>query len=194
MLDEIVLRQLLKQSDKNFEVTACYGKNGKDHLRKNIDRFNRAAVHKPFIVLTDLDNEDCPPGLIGRWLPQGQHNNLVLRIAIREVESWLLADAERIASFLGVRADRIPPWPDMTPDPKARLVDLARQSRRREIREDVVPTSGTTTQVGRNYVGQLMQFATTSWRIGAARLRSPSLHKAMTAVQRFSPVVATASE
>ena len=107
MLDEIVLRQLLKQSGKEFGVTACYGRRGKDHLRQNIVRFNHAAVHKPFIVLTDLDGEDCPPGLIGRWLPDGQHSNLALRIAVREVESWLLADVARFADFLGVRADPI---------------------------------------------------------------------------------------
>ncbi len=190
MLDEIVLRQLLKQSGKEFEVTACYGRRGKDHLRQNIVRFNHAAVHKPFIVLTDLDGEDCPPGLIGRWLPDGQHSNLVLRIAVREVESWLLADAARFADFLGVRADRLPEWPDMTPDPKAFTVNLAQHSRRRDIREDIVPAFGTTAQVGRNYVGRLMEFATTSWQIDKTVCRrSPSLNKAMTAVERFSPKV-----
>jgi hypothetical protein len=192
MLDEIVLRQLIKQSGKSFEVTACYGLRGKDHLRENIVRFNRAAVHKPFIVLTDLDDEDCPPGLIGRWLPHGQHSNLVLRIAVTEIESWLLADAARFADFLGVRADRLPEWPDMTPDPKAFTVSLAQRSRRRSIREDIVPASGTTAQVGRNYVGRLMEFATISWQIDKAACRhSPSLNKAMTAVQSFSPKVAT---
>ena len=194
-LDEIVLRQLLKQSGKAFEVTACYGRQGKDHLRQNIGRFNHAAVHKPFIVLADLDDEDCPPGLIGRWLPGGQHNNLVLRIAVKQVESWLLADAERFADFLGVRTDRVPQSSDATPNPKAFLVDLAQRSRKRDIRDDIIPISGATAQVGRNYVGQLMRFATTSWRIDStACRRSPSLHKAMTAVQRFSPRLARQSQ
>jgi len=193
-LDEIVLRQLLKQSSKAFEVTACYGRQGKDHLRQNIGRFNQAAVHKPFIVLADLDDEDCPPGLIGRWLPSGRHNNLVLRIAVKEVESWLLADAERFADFLGVRTDRMPQSPDTTPDAKGFLVDLAKRSRKRGIRDDIIPISGTTAQVGRNYVGQLMRFATTSWQIDTtACQRSLSLHKAMTALERFSPTLASQS-
>lgn len=193
--DEIVLRQLLKQSGKDFKVTACYGRKGKDHLRQNISRLNHAAVHKPFIVLADLDNEDCPPGLVGRWLPDGRHNNLVLRIAVREVESWLFADAERFANFLGVRKDRMPQSPDTTSDPKALLVDLARRSRKRDIRDDIVPAAETTTQVGRNYVGQLIRFATTSWQIdNTARTRSPSLLKAIEAVQQFSPRVAAQSQ
>ena len=194
-LDEIVLRQLLKQSGKGFEVTACYGRQGKDHLHQNIGRFNHAAVHKPFIVLADLDDEDCPSGLIGRWLPGGRHNNLVLRIAVKEIESWLLADTERFADFLGVRTGRMPQSPDTTPDPKAFLVNLARRSRKRNIRDDIIPISETTAQVGRNYVGQLMRFATTSWRIDStACRRSPSLHKALTAIQRFSPRLAMQSQ
>ncbi|MGA2866222.1 MAG: hypothetical protein ABSF95_17250 [Verrucomicrobiota bacterium] len=188
VLDEVVLRQLIEQSGPRFEVTACYGKRGKDHLRQNISRFNQAAVHKPFIILTDLDDEDCPPGLISRWLPSGPHCNLILRIAVREVESWLVADAERFARFLGVGEARLPQWPDLIPDPKADLVQLARRSRKRDIREDLIPASGSTSKVGRNYAGQLIQFASGGWTADAAACqRSPSLRKGLLSLRKFSP-------
>jgi len=188
VLDETVLHRLLSESGKPFEINACYGRRGKDYLRQNVTRFNEAAVHKPFLVLTDLDEEDCAPSLVGRWLPRGRHANLILRIAVREVESWLLADVERFADFLGVRRERMPQWPDITPNPKELVVNLARSSRKRDIREDLVPVIGGTSRVGKNYVGQLMRFVTTIWKVDAlAQQRSPSLRRALLALQRFSP-------
>lgn len=188
-LDELVLRRLVSDSGRAFTVRACYGKRGKDHLRQNVPRFNTAAVHHPFVVLTDLDDEDCAPGLVARWLPRGRHANLILRIAVREVEAWLLADAERFAEFLGVRRERMPPWPDQAPNPKELVVALARQSRKRNIREEIVPSLGSTSKVGKNYVGQLMGFVTDHWRVDAALQRSPSLARALHALQQFNPLL-----
>jgi len=138
-LDEQVLRQLLRQSGKPFASGVCYGMRGKDNLRANVARFDYAAAHVTFIILTDLDHEDCPPGLITHWLPQGRNNNLLLRVAVREVESWLLADRKHIAEFLGIPMAKIPQQPDDCDDPKTLLVSLARRSNTRDIREDLVP-------------------------------------------------------
>jgi hypothetical protein len=187
-LDEQVLRQLLRQSGKPFAPGVCYGKRGKDNLRANMARFNHAAAHVPFIILTDLDHEDCPPGLISRWLPQGRNSNLLLRVAVREVESWLLADRKRFAEFLGVAVTKLPHQPDDCDDPKLLLMNLARRSNQRDIREDLVPAPGSTSKVGRNYVGQLTGFVTTNWRVDdATRLCSRSLDRAMRALEKFSP-------
>lgn len=188
LLDEQVLRQLLEQSGRPFAPGVCYGKKGKDHLKQNVARFNQAAAHVPFIILTDLDEEDCPPGLIGRWLPKGCHNNLVLRIAVREVESWLLADREHLAEFLRIPAILIPQQTDNCADPKSLLIDLAKRSPRRDIREDIVPVPGSTSKVGKNYVGQLTKFVTSKWHVDdASRSHSPSLDKAMKALIGFAP-------
>lgn len=188
LLDEQILRRLIQQSGKPFAPGVCYGKRGKDHLRQNIARFNQAAVHIPFIVLTDLDDEDCPPGMLSRWLPRGRNNNLVLRIAVREVEAWLLADRERLAAFLSVAVSKIPPRPDECVDPKQEIVNLARRSSKREIREDVVPASGSTSRIGKNYIGQLTDFVTYKWRADhAVRQRSPSLDRALRALETFTP-------
>ena len=153
LLDEQVLRRLLTHTGRDYVPTVCYGKRGKDHLRQNIARFNHAAEYTPYVILTDLDNDDCAPQLIDRWLPQGRHSNLTLRIAVREVEAWLLADRERFARFLGVAESKIPLLPDEVRDPKLLVVNLARQSRKRAVREDLVPVSGGTSQVRKNYVG-----------------------------------------
>ncbi len=61
---------------------------------------------------------------------------------VRHVEAWLLADRERISAFLGVGTVKVPRDPETLEDPTRTLVDLARQSRRRDIREDMVPRPG----------------------------------------------------
>lgn len=190
LLDEQILRRLLTQTGRDYLPTACYGKQGKDHLRQNTPHFNHAAEHTPFVILTDLDNEDCAPSLIDRWLPRGRNHNLILRIAVREVETWLLADRERFARFLGVAESKLPVRPDEVDDPKLLVVNLAHQSRQRAIREDLAPTAGSTSQIGKNYVGQLSQFVSKEWTIDAqTRQHSPSLDRAIIALQQFSPKI-----
>ncbi|NUM78458.1 hypothetical protein HUU40_29210 [candidate division KSB1 bacterium] len=189
-LEELVLRQLVKQSGKPFTTGVCYGKRGKVYLHGNVKRFNSAARLVPFVILTDLDNEECSPALIRRLLPESRSRNLLVRVAVREVEAWLLADRQRLATFLGVPAAKIPTQPDDCEDPKAVLVNLARRSRRREIREDLVPAPLSTSKVGKNYVGRLSQFVTTMWQVkDLARRNSPSLEKALRALEQFAPII-----
>jgi hypothetical protein len=122
--------------------------------------------------------------IVNRWLPHGRNSNLILRIAVHEVEAWLMADREHLlAEFLGIPVAKIPQQTDDCNEPKLLLVNLARHSRKRHIREDLVPMPGSTSKVGRNYTGQLIRFAISAWRVDdAARRYSPSLDRAMNAV------------
>ena len=90
---------------------------------------------------------DCAPLLRNSWLPQVAPG-LCFRVAVRAVEAWLLADAEHIADFLGVARSRVPSNPETLDDPKAAMVALGRTSRRRDIREDMVPRDGSGRRVG----------------------------------------------
>ncbi len=73
------------------------------------------------------------------WINKPQPPRLCFRVAVRAVEAWLFADAESIALFLGVTRSQIRSQPEMLPDPKQTLVELARKSPRKEIRQDMVP-------------------------------------------------------
>ena len=87
--------------------------------------------------------------------------------AVREVEAWLLADAARLGRFLGVPAARIPLSPDTLRNPKQEMVNLARRSRSRSIREDLVPRPEGGRQVGPAYTSRLIEFvqgAANGWR------------------------------
>ncbi|RLF63060.1 MAG: hypothetical protein DRN33_04790, partial [Thermoplasmata archaeon] len=85
-----------------------FGKEGKPLLRKKIEGYNNAARRSPWVVLVDLDHdEECAPLLRNEWLPQPA-SKMCFRIAVREVEAWLLADRKGIASFLGVSQSAVP--------------------------------------------------------------------------------------
>jgi hypothetical protein len=109
------------------------------------------------------------------------------RVAVREVEAWLLADRASMALFLKVPLALIPRDPDGLDDPKLRLVDLARRSRQRDIRVDLVPREGSGRAVGPAYTSRLVEFAGKMWRPDAAAAHSDSLRRCR---QRIAELVA----
>jgi len=99
-VDEAIVRRIIAVA--GAEPGAVYGKAGKDYLRRKINGYNNAARHSPWIVLVDLDHDaDCAPALCEEWLPTAAPR-LCFRVAVREAESWLIADAEALAPFLSV--------------------------------------------------------------------------------------------
>jgi hypothetical protein len=128
-------------------------------------------------VLVDLDHDaDCAPILRDSWLP-APSRFMCFRVAVREVEAWLLADRQRIARFLGVALAKVPHTPDLIDDPKGAMVNLARRSRRKEIREDMVPLPGSGRPEGPAYASRLIEFSSTLWRPGIAERQSDSLRR-----------------
>jgi len=86
----------------------------------------------------------------------------------------------------GVSVSKVPFRPEECDDPKLVLINLARQSRKRNIRDDIPPLPGSTSKIGKNYVGQLAHFVTTEWRVNdIARSHSPSLDGAIRALEKF---------
>ncbi len=188
-LDELVLRQLLAQNAPHLQAGACYGKRGRDWMDKNLTKYNNAAQHWPFIALADLERAECPPDLLHLWFPHGRNDNLQARIAVRMVETWLLADREACAEFLGIAVHHIPQFPEAENNPKQLLVNLARRSRFRAIKDDIAPVPNATSVVGRNYLGQLGKFVIEHWQSNRAQIHSYSLQRAIRALHQFQPNV-----
>jgi len=187
-LSETIVRRLLDYTDRSYAVGVAYGRRGYGYLRGTIRGWNRAASGIPFIVLTDLDHHLCPTALIQEWLPEPKSPNLLLRVAVREVEAWLLADRTNLANYLSVSPTRVPAEPDSLPDAKASLVDLAGRSRSREVRAGIAPKRGSTAKQGPDYNASLSDFARSHWNINAARLSSPSLARTIARLGVFTPV------
>jgi hypothetical protein len=169
MIDEAVLRRLVMEVGAT--AGPVYGKNGKAFLLERLSAYNQAAQFSPWIILIDLDDDDdCAPPCRKSCLPNPAPC-LCFRIAVREIESWLLADRERLARFLSVAVSRIPLDSEKLASPKSTMVELARHSRQRGIREDMVPRPGSGRKVGPAYTAQLIDFARDSkrgWRPNVA--------------------------
>lgn len=150
-----------------------FGKRGKDFIRQNLNAYNKAAKVIPYLVLVDLDSDECPLSLISSWFPFKKNDNLIFRIAVREAESWLISDRSNFASFMGVSKDIIPLKPEYLPDPKMYIINLAKRSRKRNIRDDLIPAGNAT--VGRNYNTCLADFVYRKWDAKKAMKHSKSL-------------------
>ncbi|MEG4034659.1 hypothetical protein QUA03_12625 [Microcoleus sp. S36b_A4] len=187
VLSEAVLKQMLKQSQRPFSVGQCLNQRGYGKIKKVISGLNYAAKGMPYLVLTDLDNAECPLVIISEWLTQPKHPNLLFRIAVKEVEAWLLAHREGFAQFLGISVDLIPGDADRIPDPKQLLINLAKKSKKRNLREAIVPDRNSTAKIGKDYNGQLIHFVNQSWQVASAQTNSPSLERAMNAIVNFQP-------
>jgi hypothetical protein len=148
---------------------------GKDKLDGRLNGYNNAARHAPWLVLRDLDSDAaCAPELVSARLGSpsaGMH----FRIAVRATEAWLMADRQRLARFLGVPEARVSAAPEALTDPKRTLVDLARRSRFRAVRDDMVPARATSAQVGPGYTSRITEFVQEYWRPAVAARLSPSL-------------------
>jgi len=186
-LSEAVLREMLHQSQRPFLVGACLNRGGYGYIKKIMPGLNHAAKGMPYLVLTDLDNAPCPLAVISSWLPQPKHPNLIFRIAVREVEAWLLAHREAFSEFLGISTNSIPINVDEIADPKQFLINLARNSAKRNLRDAIVPAPTSTAKVGKDYNGQLIQFVHQSWQVELAQNSSGSLQRAMNAIIKFDP-------
>lgn len=187
-LGETVLHTLLFKSEHDFKVGACYGRTGSAYLKKRIRGFNNAARGTPFLVLTDLNSTECAPILIRDWLPVPRHNNLIFRIAVREVESWLMADRASFARFFGIRISIVTNLPDELPDPKKYLLELVSRSPKRELKRAIIPADESTAKIGPDYNGVLSRFVRNKWNVDEAAKVSPSLSCAIDAIKSFRPI------
>ena len=187
-LSEAVLKKILHIAKDRFLVTGCYGLRGNIYLKRNIIGFNNAAKGSPFLVLTDLDTSECPPALIKEWLPYPKHHNLLFRIAVKEVEAWLLADWSGFARYLSIAREGVSLNVESIKDPKRKLIELAQKSRNRRLREAIVPSSKSDARQGPDYNGVLINFVNEFWNVEAAMSNSISLKKAVKSVIDFKPV------
>jgi hypothetical protein len=185
-VDEAVLRRLIHVIGAT--PGPIYGKRGKDRLVQQVTAYSHAARLAPWVVLMDLDRDaDCAPILRNRLLPD-LAPALCFRIAVRAIEAWLLADRERFAEYFGIVLSKVPPQPEVLTDPKRAVVDLARSSRRKEIRHDLVPRQESGRTVGPAYTSHLLAYiqeGPNGWRPSIAAEGAQSLKRALRCLERL---------
>jgi hypothetical protein len=75
---------------------------------------------------------------------------------------------------------------DLDPNPKETLINIARTSRNRSIREDLVPRQASGAKVGPLYVPRLIEFAEKLWRPDIAANESESLRRCILALSTLT--------
>jgi hypothetical protein len=176
-LDEAVVHRLAQSAGAVLGEVYGGGR-GKGWIKERIQSYNQAARHHRWLVLVDLDRDQCPIALRELWLPQPAPL-MCFRVAVRAVEAWLLADREAIASFIAVEISRIPNFPETEPDPKRTLVNLARESRSLWIRKALIPRPGSQAKVGPAYSSSMKEYVKDHWRPEIAARSSNSLKRCL---------------
>lgn len=140
------------------------------------------------VTLTDLDTHPCPGGLIRRWFgiprnrPIALPREIIFRIAVREVEAWIIADRHSWAEYIGIAAGHFADAPDELPDPKLHLLNVVRKKGRKKVHKDMLPRG--TASIGPSYNEVLCNFVQRYWSPVRAAEHSPSLGRAINALSK----------
>jgi len=182
--DEPVAKRLLIHV--GLQVGNVYGRSGKADLLRRLPNYNKAARFSPWFVVVDLDGDTrCASQFVAQWLPDPA-KGMQLRVAIQAIESWLMADRESLARFLAVSSSRLQHHTEFDLNLKEAIVNIARTSRSKSIREDIVPRQGSGARVGPLYVARLTEFAERHWRPDIAADNSESLRRCIRALSTLT--------
>lgn len=166
------------------EIRAVYGQKGIDHFKRQAAGFAVRGRYSPILLLADFCDigSTCVVEAVQTLVPDPPPLAHV-RLAVRELESWILASRSQVAQYFGVSAALVPLIPDAVEDPKRCLVNLARRSPYRRRRAMFVPIQGHSGVVGKDYLDGLSELLDGHWDLDTARSNSPSLERF---IQRFT--------
>ncbi len=186
-LSEALGVNLLLECAPHLPPPKCLRKDGFGYLRSNMSKWVRLAQREPVLILTDLDRKPCAPRLLSEWCGDSDRpQNLFFRIAVREVESWFMADHHALRKLIGPKGV-LPPHPDELPDPKKHLLKLALLASR-EVRIDLLAQPDAVAGQGPGYNARLSALVRKEWSAVRASQRSPSLKRAYERLRQLSRV------
>lgn len=164
-------------------VTSPVNKAGITKFVPDLPRFAAFSrnSHAAVLCIADTDR-GCAKQLVERWRPKHAPQEFLLRLAVTEAESWLLADRVAFSEYFDIPLNRLPVAPDEVPDPTQLILGLIAKSRRKIMRDEIV-NAKTPTRAGAGYNLHLGAFARTGWRMADAALSSPSLARAVARLQ-----------
>lgn len=181
--NEIARRLILAvNSVPGRSYTKASGARGKSALDRMLAGLNAGSTYgNPVFVLRDLDQDaDCPSDLITVLLPE-RSNQLLLRIAVRSADAWLMADRSAYAKFCGLKETAVPAEPEREFRPKALLEGWIKKRTARKFSK----FAGEQERLGMplyQIIGQWQaEFARSEWnpRRAASSGASPSLARAL---------------
>jgi hypothetical protein len=179
-----IAKKVINRAAPSININRILGKRGSSYIRNNLKSFNQAANVKYYVVILDLDLVECAPLLLEDIITFKQNKDLLLNVAVREAETWLLADRKRMAAFLGIAESKIRREVEEIQDPKNYLIRLASHSKYPPIRRALIPEGGA--KVGRLYNSTLEEFIREKWDINSAMKNSRSLSRFVAKIKNIS--------
>lgn len=154
-------------------------------LVPELPRFIQQATHvQPVLCIADTDGK-CPKELLSAWLPQVTPGKFSLRLAVSEAESWLIADRKALAEYFEIAEKHLSKLPDEEGDPKRHMLNLARKSKKRDLRIEMISPTDSSKQ-GSGYNPHLRQFVRMHWSAQRAANNSPSLARAIRGITNLA--------
>ncbi len=175
-LSEAIALRLIADLSTPHLIQHRLGKRGDGYLKSKMGSWYQMAQQQVMVVLMDLDRANCLVEFRDQWLVAKPPQNLLLRIAVREVESWVLADHAAMRVLIGPKGV-LPAAPDELADPKQSLLQLAK-SAPKQIRDDLLKTVDGNVMQGLGYNARLTAWVNSEWSPQRAAARSPSLARA----------------
>lgn len=202
-LEAVAAKRLLRAANVRNEAPEPTITDGHEAFWQMAPKYNDAARHFPGLIfgLVDLEKgcstdkkarrkgNACPASLLAKHFPasprarsaasHSRHSKFVLRVAVVELESWFLADAEGLAAYLSVSPSNVPKQPEALQDAKQELVNVARKSNSQSLKREIVPIPGRPGIVGREYMLAMTRFVEDHWDPLRGAERSDSLRRAI---------------
>ena len=165
------------------ELSTIYGRKGVTEIKEKAPLFHFLATEiTGLLILTDFRDSKtkCVPEALQEYIFKKLSvvpKTYILRFAVNEIESWLMADRDGIANFLKVSKTKIPLNPDTIIKPKDSLINIARTSRNKMIKNEFAPPVGHLSKFGPNYMNLLYDYIINYWNIESAMNNSDSFKR-----------------
>jgi hypothetical protein len=140
---------------------------------------------KPILVLRDLDHDaNCPSELVAQLLPN-RHPKLLLRVCVRETETWFMADFQAYAAYCGISEGQIPSDPEKLVDPKQVIMGWAENGTATKLARHIQESRKRRVPDWASLGEWHSEFAESHWdpRRAVATNRSPSLLRAIARIK-----------
>jgi predicted SnoaL-like aldol condensation-catalyzing enzyme len=145
-----------------------------------IARWAKPSNRAPMLILRDWDSVDgveCAPRLVQKLAGPHRPPNVAVRVVVRSIESWLMADRDAASAYF--RTSSMPTRPENLERPKLALVRACKSSRLVKVRSGMVPREGSGGAVGADFAPLITEFAREHWDPMRAAENAPSLGRAI---------------
>lgn len=156
---------------------------GVSRLLSQLDRYQTLARLYPVLCIADTDRR-CAVELLEKHRPPNLSARFLFRLAVPEIESWILADNKGFAEHFRVPESRLPRNPDEEHDSKLTILHLVQKSKSRLFKNEMI-SAYDRNKIGTGYNLHLTSFVREKWSVEEAAMRSASLARCVSRLQEL---------